>query len=175
MNLGLHALSEVKMAAVFYQSSVMEPWENWFDSYSSQAGEFTRKFHFCPYSFCMVPCGFCSNVGIPPPPQCYRALQKPPFGFDLSGPWEPTSLHFSLFRATITSNSLALRSGQSHLGDPFSIFLPWWLELPWSLQLEWTLEIVMSIHLPFLTRILLDGFSQRNLLILNVSTGSYKL
>ena len=29
------------------------------------------------------------------------------------------------------------------MDDPFSIFLPWWLELPWSLQLEWTLEIVM--------------------------------
>ena len=28
VNLGLHALSEVKMAAVFYQSSGMEPWEN---------------------------------------------------------------------------------------------------------------------------------------------------
>ena len=152
----------------------MEPWENWSDSYSSQAGEFTRKFHFCPYSFCKVLCGFCSNVGVLLS-QCYRALQKPPFGFDLSGPWEPTSLHFFLFSATVTSNRLALRSGQAHLGDHFSIFLPWWLELPWSLQLEWTLEIVISIHLCFLARMLLDGFSQRNLLILNVSTGSYKL
>ena len=49
-------------------------------------------------------------------------------------------------------------------------------DLPWSLPLEWTFRNhhVFS-HLCFLASLLSDGFPQRSLSDLNVSTGSYKV
>ena len=49
-------------------------------------------------------------------------------------------------------------------------------DLPWSLRLEWTFRNhhVFS-HLCFLASLLSDGFPQRSLSDLNVSTGSYKV